>query len=133
MKVIVKLVLLSGQILLLSSCALFTELDQLEGVESTALSASKSDKVGTSSAQPVQTARATKVPSLSFKLDPSQSITIDQLKVSYSMIAVPDEDGYFIRLSLVFTNLSDQRLSLDPVVTLRDARESIVKIGRAHV
>lgn len=127
MKVLVKLVLLAGQILLLSSCASLTDFGQPEDAVPTARPASKSDKAATSNAQTVPTVPVAKVPSLSFKLDPSQSITIDQLKVSYSMIAVPDEDGYFIRLSLVFTNLSDQRLGLDPVVTLRDARESVVK------
>ncbi|MGC2165108.1 MAG: surface-adhesin E family protein [Gallionella sp.] len=127
MKAIVKLVLLAGQILLLSSCALLTELIPPERAASTALPASKPDKVSVGNAEPDQEAPATKVPSLSFKLDPSQSITIDQLKVSYSMIAVPDDDGYFVRLSLVFTNLSDRRLSLNPVATLRDARESGIK------
>jgi hypothetical protein len=121
MKIKIKLVLLAGQLLLLTSCAWLNDMLPPLEEELPKSAVSMPEKATAPSAESVAVPAAAKVPALSFKLDPSQNVTIDQLKVSYSMIAVPDDDGYFLRLSLVFTNLGDQALTLSPNVILKDA------------
>lgn len=111
---IMKLVIFTASILLLASCTLLSPVSQ---PDSTSPKSNRSPVKGTP--QEIK-------PSLRFKLDPSQSIEINGLKINYNMIAVPNEDGYFIRLSLVLTNQNDQSLSISPKVTLLDAREGKV-------
>lgn len=57
-------------------------------------------------------------------ITPSQSIDKEDLQVSYSIKAIPDEAGYLLQLSLVFRNLKDRSTNIKPTITLLDDRGS---------
>lgn len=57
----------------------------------------------------------------SFHIDPIGSNEIDGLLVRYSLLVIPDQKGYLLRLSLVFRNLQHRTMIIRPKVLLLDA------------
>ncbi|HUW76601.1 MAG TPA: hypothetical protein VMV70_07945 [Gallionella sp.] len=57
----------------------------------------------------------------SFHINPIGSNEIDGLLVKYSLLVIPDQKGYLLRLSLVFRNLQHRTMIIRPKVLLLDA------------
>lgn len=57
----------------------------------------------------------------SFHINPIGSNEIDGLLVRYSLLVIPDQKGYLLRLSLVFRNLQHRTMIIRPKVLLLDA------------
>jgi hypothetical protein len=57
----------------------------------------------------------------SFAIKPVESIEKDGLLISYSLLAIPNKNGFLLRLSLVFRNLQDRTMIVRPKVLLLDA------------
>jgi Surface-adhesin protein E len=121
MRNIAGLFVCTAQILLLSSCALLSPKSH-RGHQAHIVNSKSQSNLNSAGNNQQEV-----ITSLSFALNPSQAIEINGLSINYSMIAAPDEDGYFVRLTLVFTNLTDQRLTITPKLMLRDRRGSVVK------
>jgi Surface-adhesin protein E len=121
MRNIAGLFICTAQILLLSSCALLSPKSH-RGHQAHNVNFKSQSNLNSAGNNQQEV-----ITSLSFALNPSQAIEINGLSINYSMIAAPDEDGYFDRLTLVFTNLTDKPLSISPKLTLRDGRGSEIK------
>jgi len=57
----------------------------------------------------------------SFHIKPIASIEKDGLLIRYSLLVIPDQKGYLLRLSLVFRNLQHRTMIIRPKVLLLDA------------
>ncbi|MGA7594408.1 MAG: hypothetical protein WCA64_04350 [Gallionella sp.] len=57
----------------------------------------------------------------SFEIKPAGSIQKSGLRVSYSLLVIPDRKSYLLRLSLVFRNLEHRDMIVRPKILLLDA------------
>lgn len=57
----------------------------------------------------------------SFEIKPLGSIEKEGLLIRYSLLVIPDKQGFLLRLSLVFRNLQNRTMIIRPKVLLQDA------------
>jgi hypothetical protein len=64
----------------------------------------------------------------SYEIKPIGSLEKEGLLISYSMLVVPDRQGYLLRLSLVFRNKQNRTMTVRPKVSLTDASRKQISV-----
>jgi hypothetical protein len=102
------------QILLLCSCAITSPSDRFSSLPQ---NANPEQVTSDSSNKPA----ADEEFNVNQEITPVQNIEKSGLLISYSMLSIPDKDGFLLRLSLVFRNLLGRSMIVRPRVLLLDA------------
>lgn len=105
-----------AQALLLCSCSIFTAPPDNSGRHS-----QNTVKSSRPASHPGKTVTTEQVFDLSYEIEPIGSLEKEGLRISYSMLLVPDRKEYLLRLSLVFRNMQNRTLVVRPIVSLTDA------------
>ena len=115
MRNIIRLHLIAiAQILLLCSCAITSPSDRSSSLPQ---NANPEQVTSDSSNKPA----ADEEFNVNQEITPAQSIEKNGLLISYSMLSIPNKNGFLLRLSLVFRNLLDRSMIVRPKVLLLDA------------
>lgn len=67
-------------------------------------------------------------PDHSFSIQPIASLEKNGLLIRYSLLVIPDQQGYLLRLSLVFRNLQKQAMIFRPSVLFLDASQKQISL-----